>query len=41
MDKRKMKKLLILNIQNLLFCKVFYHANLALTLPQPCINLAI
>ena len=29
------------DIQNLLFCKVFYHANLALTLPQPCINLAI
>ena len=23
------------------FGKVFYHANLALTLPQPCINLAI
>lgn len=30
-----------IHIQNLLFCKVFYHANLALTLPQPCINLAI
>ena len=25
----------------LLFCKVFYHSNLALTLQQPCINLAI
>ena len=33
--------IICIHIQNLLFCKVFYHANLALTLPQPCINLAI